>query len=85
MIKLGHCLTRLLYKDINDENNPLRAERLCEIALSTILDNWSGGQTNRTIINDALRESAPSLAAIYATLTEVLSPHSVNSARAVAN
>lgn len=76
MIKLGHCLTRLLAKDVNDENNPLRAERLCELALSTILDNWSGGQTNRQFINDALRESAVSLAAIYSTLTDVLSPNS---------
>jgi hypothetical protein len=72
MITLCHALTRAMRRNVNEDNNPFRAEKLCECALSSVLDIWSVAQSNRQVVNDAVRDSAVALGAMYAALTDAL-------------
>jgi hypothetical protein len=72
MITLCHALTRWTRRNVNEDNNPFRVEKMCESALSSILDNWSVAQSNRQAVNDALRDSAVALGSMFAGLTDVL-------------
>jgi hypothetical protein len=74
VVALEARLTELLQRPINEDNNLLRAERLCEIVLGILIDRWPGGASNRQVVTDAIRDTAACLNKAYMALNDTLAP-----------
>lgn len=66
-------LARLTDAPVTDSNDPVGVAAVCAIAAQTILCHWPSGANLRTLINDALIESAQNLGALYEGLAAALS------------
>ncbi|MEZ5445603.1 MAG: hypothetical protein R3F45_07485 [Gammaproteobacteria bacterium] len=61
-------LARLIDAPVTEANDPVGLTAVCAIAAQTILCHWPSGANLRTLINDALTESAQNLGALYVGL-----------------
>ncbi|MCG3146167.1 MAG: hypothetical protein HONDAALG_04028 [Gammaproteobacteria bacterium] len=76
VLTLETRLSQLLQKAVNEDNNLLRAERLCEIVLGAIIDHWPGGASNRKVVTDAMGDTAAILNKAYTSMNDALAPAS---------
>ncbi len=74
VLTLERRLSQLLQKAVNEDNNLLRAERLCEIVLGAIIDRWPGGASNRRVVTDAMGDTAAILNKAYTSMNDALAP-----------
>ncbi len=74
VLALERRLSQLLQKAVNEDNNLLRAERLCEIVLGVIIDRWPGGASNRKVVTDAMGDTAATLNKAYTAMNDALAP-----------
>lgn len=79
VLALERRLSQLLRRTVNEDNNLLRAERLCEIVLGVVIDRWPGGASNRKVVTDAIGDTAAILNKAYAALNDALAPPATTS------
>ncbi|MCG3203178.1 MAG: hypothetical protein NFCOHLIN_03097 [Gammaproteobacteria bacterium] len=82
VLALERRLSQMLQKAVNEDNNLLRAERLCEIVLGVIIDRWPGGASNRKAVTDAIGDTAAILNKAYMAMNDALAPPATATASA---
>lgn len=84
VLALERRLSQLLQKAVNEDNNLLRAERLCEIVLGVVIDRWPGGASNRKVVTDAIGDTAATLNKAYTAMNDALAPATPDRAALIA-